>query len=364
MAEKLESIFGDYASNASLQAIINRSLERFNKPWFTRRFRWGLQRNELTFATVLGASRIASLASIVDRDSTTPLRARQTLSKVNGEVPAIRHMRPLNESEMRAYLTLGDLATRNGGINPALDLIFNDIKFVGEGTEARIDDFVAQGLSKGYVEITTASNADGVTMGETIDLFLPAENKLVSSGNWQTANFDIIGEITTIVSDAQGRGLAFETILIDQLLWNIIRNNTKLQSFLSAFYNPGSNKTYAMTLENLNTAMTANGLPVFEIVNIAQMVEDDTKQRPYRPWKKENVTFVPAGELGVIHNAYAIEKLRPATGVNYADYNRTLISKWSTNEPVREFTKAELNAFPGFEAIEQIVILHTDGAAW
>lgn len=364
--EKLGSLVAPYVNADGLQGIINQTTPLLTVGWYNKRFVWGPQRNNLTYATIVGNTRIASLASVVDRDSATPVRSRPGMQKILGEIPAIKAYTFLKEEDARLILEMQDLNALNGGrLTEILDLVFNDVKYIADGVENRLDDFVAQGMCKGYVEINTTNNPDGIVQGGVIDLALPTTNKLVSAADWGIAGTDIIADIILTTQTAKRRGVSFQTILVDVTRFYDILKNTSVQNFLKGFYNPGSNATYAVTLGQINIALQANLLPVFELVDFTQMVETDGVQVAYNPWVKNNVAFIPGGNLGVIHNARAIEDgLRPAANCTYAKAGRTLISKWSQNEPFREYTKGELNAFPGFEQINSIYIMKTDAVAW
>jgi hypothetical protein len=73
-----------------------------------------------------------------------------------------------------------------------------------------------------------------------------------------------------------------------------------------------------------------------------------------RPFSDTNAVLVPAGKIGTVHNALAMEEFKPVDNVLMPSSKMPLISKWQENEPWAEFTKGELNAFPGFDAIDQI----------
>lgn len=364
--EKLGSIIAPYVNANALQGIINQTTPLLTIGWYNKRFVWGPQRNNLTFSTVIGQNRIASLASVIDRDSSTPPRSRPGLQKILGEIPAIKHYTFLKEEDARLLLEMQDLNALNGGrLSAVLDLVFNDVKYIVDGISNRIDDFVAQALSTGQVLINTTNNPDGIVQGGFIDMFLPSTNKLVSGADWGVIGTDIIADIVAATQGAKRRGTTFDVMLIDTVRFYQVMKNTSVMNFVSGFYNPGSNKTYAVTLGSINEALAANLLPTFELVDFIQMVEIDGVQNSYSPWTSTNVSFVPAGNLGVIHNARAIEDgLHPAANCTYAKSGQTLISKWSTNEPFREYTKGELNAFPGVEQINSVYIMRTDATSW
>jgi hypothetical protein len=131
--------------------------------------------------------------------------------------------------------------------------------------------------------------------------------------------------------------------------------------FANMFGAKGTGK-YLPGLEGVNEFLRSQSMPYIEIVDVSIGIEKDGVITPYNPFDNTNVAFVPAGRLGVIHNAYAIEQLRPLDQVSYARADRTLISKWGDNDPYNEWTKAELNAMPGIEAIDSIVLLSRTAA--
>jgi hypothetical protein len=110
-------------------------------------------------------------------------------------------------------------------------------------------------------------------------------------------------------------------------------------------------------MDRVNEFLSAKGLPDIEIVDVPIGIEKDGMISTIRPFETTNVAFIPTGTLGVIKNAVAIEAMNPVDNVTYATFNRATISKWSQNEPFQEFTKAELNAFPALEAIDNIHLL-------
>lgn len=101
---KIKSIFGTYAD--SLQVMIDNSLGQFAPTWYPKYFGWGTPQSSLTFVSAIGRSRIEAAASIVARDSSTPQRSRAALEKLTGEIPAIKEMFKMTESDYRDFMTL------------------------------------------------------------------------------------------------------------------------------------------------------------------------------------------------------------------------------------------------------------------
>ncbi|SEV88873.1 Phage major capsid protein E [Chitinophaga sp. YR573] len=360
---KLKSIFGAYAD--SMQLMIDRSQDRFAPTWFPSVFGWAPPQVSLTYTSILGASRIEAAASVVSRNSSTPLRARGELSKLSGAIPAIKEMFNMTEDDYRDFLTMQSMQVSDTvRRDQMLDLIFNDVLKVGNAAMKRIDYMVLEGLSTGKVSLTTLNNPDGVILTQALDLLMPPGNIKQSAVTWDTAaSATPITDIQTVKKAAQDAGRSIDRILMSDVLWmKFIKTKEVIDTMLSFLYGPkagsGLNPVAVTTLDRVNEFLSANRLPVIEIIDQVVGIEKDGIITPMRPFNEDNAVFVPSGPLGTIKNAIAIEQVKPVAGVSYASYQRALISKWSANEPYGEWTKSELNAFPSFDTIDGIFLLN------
>lgn len=356
---KLQSIFKGYADK--LQVVVDTSKSRFAPTWFSRYFTMGVPKTTLSYTTIIGASRIEAAASIVDRDARTPLRSRAGLSKLSGEVPAIREMFKMSDSDYRDFMAMQALTTSDDvKKTQILDLIWNDTEKVGNAAMKRIDLMCLEAVSTGFITIDINTNPDGPTLTDTIDLLMDPDHLVNVVAIWSdAANAKPITDILTVIKLAEDAGKSFGKILMTRSRFFLMTATIEARNMVSGFLRISTKDQINPTLSQVNDYLTANQLPVIEIVNEVIGIEKDGKIAPKRPWKEENVSFVPSGQLGIIHNAIAVEQLRPVTGVSYASFNNALISKWSENEPFGEYTKVEFNAFPGVEAIDGMYILRT-----
>lgn len=356
---KLKSIFGAYSDK--LQVMVDASADKFAPTWFKNYFDMGIPTTSLTFTTAIGRSRIEAAASIVDRDGRTPIRSRQALEKLSGEVPAIKEMFKMSDADYRNFLTLQNMSVSDElKKKQLLDLMFGDTKKVGDSSMKKLDLMTLEAISTGKITITTTNNPDGLVASDEIDLLMPLANKKDAAVSWNTsATATPITDINTVVTAAADSGKSIGKILMSRGRFLKMAATTEVRNMISGFLRINSKDQITPVLSQVNDYLSANLLPVIEIVDEVIGIEKDGVITTVRPFKDENVSFIPSGKLGVIHNAIAIEKLRPVSGVAYADFNGALISKWSENEPFGEYTKVELNAFPGVEAIDSIFILNT-----
>lgn len=359
---KLKSLFGAAADR--LQVMIDSSKALYAPLWYPQYFDVAPPQQSLTYVSAIGRARIEAAASVVDRDSATPLRTRQGLEKLSGEIPAISSMIPLKQSDYRDFLAIQSMpgVTDSEKLNQALDLIWGDVKKVGDAPHKRIDAMVLQAVSTGKIKIDITNNPDGIVT-EDIDLLMPAANKKTAAVTWATAaTATPLTDIEGVVNEFKQKGISFAKVQMSYALWLKFKKTKEVLDTLQAYYygpKPGAgfNPIAISTQEKVNEYMTANKLPVIEIVDQSIGVEKDGVITPTNFFDENNCSFIPAGKIGVIKSALDIEKMRPVEHVVYADYRGVLISKWSQNEPWGEFTKGIWNAFPSLEAIDSMAIM-------
>jgi len=364
---KEASVFGSVADQETTQIMIDTRLEKFNQPWYSKYFSFALPQISLTYTAVLGNSVITPAASFVTRDGETPLRSRETLQSLTGKIPPIKVMRDLDEEKYRNYMVLQDMKAikDNEKKNQALKLIWDDLKYVTEAVDKRLDYTVAEAISTGTITITADNNPDGIVVG-TIELEMPAENKVNASVDWSNSvNSKPITDITNLVNGAYGKGKTFAKMLIDNTAFLQFMQSKEVKETVGTFFGLSAaarnSQTAPLTSDRINEYMVAAKLPIFEIVDVRVPIEKDGNVSILQPFKAANIAFVPDGNLGEIKNALAMEEMKPVEHVTYNKKGRTLISKWSANEPWGEWTKAELNAFPVVDTIKYIYLLSTTG---
>lgn len=358
---KIASVFGNYASR--LQVMIDNSLGKFAPTWFDKYFDWAPSQSTLNFTTVIGRQRIEAAASVIARGSTAPLRSRAALEKLTGSIPPIAEKFAMSEDDYRDFLNLQNMQLSDETKRKQLlDLLFDDVKKAGDAAMKRLDIMVLEGLSTGTITLTVTNNPDGVVLATPIDLLMPSSNKTNAAVDWATsASATPLKDIMDRVEYHSGRGVKFEKILMTRPTFMKFIKTTEVINSVAAFVRVNKG-TYLPTLSAVNDFLQDQLLPPIELVEASIGIEKDGAISTIKPFKDENVVFVPAGKLGKIHNAIAIEELRPVEKVSYAKFNNALISKWQENEPFAEFTKVELNAFPGIDAIDSIAILSSNVA--
>jgi hypothetical protein len=357
----IKSIFGAYAESRYLQYLVDGANDRFAPTWFQNYFTWGPRTTSLNYVTVIGKSRVEAAATVIDRGSKAPLRGRPGVDRLTGVVPAIAEKFAMDEETLRTHMMLRDLPSLSDADKKQqiLDLILNDVRKAADSTNKRIDIMCLEAVSTGAISLTTTNNPDGVVLPTALDLLMDDANRINSSVNWTgspTTAKPITVDFKTIANLARGKGGRVVKALMTWDSFFAFIDTTEVKALFETMFGAGRG-TLLPTLDGMNEFLRRQNLPIIEIVDVSIGVEKDGVVTPYNPFANTNIAFVPEGNLGTIHNAYAIEEMQPINQVSYAKADRTLISKWGDNDPYQEYTKAELNAMPGVDAIDGMYLL-------
>jgi hypothetical protein len=362
MDKRVKSVFGDHAD--ALQVYVDENLEKFKAPFFPGYFSFGTPKGDLSYATAIGRSRIEAAASVVAHGSESPLRSRAGLEKLSGEVSAIKVKRKMDESEYRNWMVFqGMPVSDEAKKQQIIRLIWDDVKHVVDSVASRIDIMVKQALSTGVVAINAATNPDGIAVGN-IDLLIAANRNtgagtafnVATAALWNgtptaVATADPFLDIATMAQTFEDRGSELGVVFMTPGKFRQISRYRKVQNYLGQAL---------PSLDEVNNFLSDRGLPIIQLVMGRHSIETNGNLTVITPWADSQVTFAPAGQLGVIHNALAVEEMSPVAGVSYALSNRTLVSKWAETEPFGEYTRGEIAAFPGLEAADNMYIVNVE----
>lgn len=361
----IPSFFGEYAEQPVVQAMIDDSLDNLQGQSIWRDYLdVDMPQASLTFEQAIGRDRIEAAASIVDIDAPAPLRGRNVLELYGGKIPTMKEKFVLSQGELRQLMALEEsqLLNGNGAVTALIQKLYNDLQVAAVAGDRRVDIMLLQGISTLTVDTGLTLNPDGTAYG-TIDLLAKSYQKQGVPITWianpTTATpIDDVENFIEYITVNFGR--SFGRIQMSQTMWLQFRRMTQVISRIQTFFNVGkANASFAVTLGSVNEYFAANGWPPIEVVNVVRGVEKDGIITPFRPFAENNIAFLPTGKIGMLKNAFPMERKRPIVGKTYADFGPTLVMKWADDDPYREFTGMEMNAFPAID-IDSVFVLTTN----
>ena len=326
----------------------------------------------LTYETLIGSKGNRVAADVVAYNASAPLKTRRTVSKLSGEIPSIRMKKIMTEIDLNTYNILKAQARPEQ--KALLDLVFGDVDDCVDGVNARLEWIIFQALSKGQITLSTVTNANGVITEEAIDFGLPAANKEVVVGanttKWTAALFATskpITDIEYVLEQAKDAGVDPKYILMNRSKWLAFRISTQVKDFVIPFALYGSTKLKrAPSIEVANEALKSEGLPQIVIIDTRISYEDaEHAITAVDPWLDSSsadryVTFLEDLKCGDMLYGPIAEETNPPKLVIQAKKGPILVSKWSDVDPIAEYTKGELNAFPSWPTIDRVFSLDTE----
>jgi len=153
---------------------------------------------------------------------------------------------------------------------------------------------------------------------------------------------------------------------MDKTTFDIVTASTEMQEFVKTYGQiTASGVTPFLSLDYVNAALNAADLPQIRVINQSIGIEGKngviTKSNP---WNTSYVTFVTETTLGSMLNGPIAEELMPPKNVIQSKAGNVLVTKYSSVDPVAEFTKSEANSFPAWKTISECYSLKRDATSW
>lgn len=353
-------------NKANLTAFINRQQELLNKRLFWSVFFVLKFSPQLTWESLSGSSGTPVMADVIEYNASAPIKSRRTVRKETGDIPKIALKRKMDEKDYNDYLYLTTLANDTNK-KDILKIVFDDPTFVYEGVLARCEFLCLQALSYGKITLD-ATNNNGIITETAVDFGIPEANKTAVGTIWATAaSATPIANIRAKVAAMEENGHSCRYIIMDKATYLLMVATTEVKDAYAFYQGVGTGRIAVPSIDGVNAMLAAEMLPTIMIVD--SNVRHETMAHVLsniKPWKTGYVTFVPTVQVGKLYhgniaeaNSAALQKVAVM-----ATTEHVLVTKWSELEPFGEFTKGQANAFPGFDDVNSIYILRTNGTSW
>jgi hypothetical protein len=291
-------------------------------------------------------------ADVIALGSPTPLKSRDSINTYSGELPKIGTKRSLNEVEMK---NIESMIAQNRPIAEIVNRIFSDVPFVINAVDERLEDIFLSMLSTGK---GVATNNESISV--EFDMHFLAENKRGCTLAFSNASATPITDITTKIMDkADADGNAIRFCYADDTALRNMYKNTEVRNYF------GFQREYPGTIPTLSLAQMESlfqSIWGVELRRVARntRTEVNGKVTSHKAWKDGNMTFTCDEIVGDLVYTSTAEENHPVTGVAYQKANDyTLVSQYSEQEPLMEYTKSQAMAVPVINNVERIYTLDT-----
>ena len=308
-------------------------------------------------STTLSRSVVA--ADVVALDSPLPLKKRDSLSRADGDIPKIG-MKLFKGEKVITDINL--MKFRGATEATIAGKLFEDTFKVIGGIYERIEHMFLQALSTG---ITLAVDADNSGVGIRVDFGYMDKNKFGAEKKWSDgpANIVPLSDITRVLANVSNDGNVIGLVMLDKATFDKIRTSEEGKQLYAASIGFAGANIPVPTTDNFKSLLENEFKLTIQLVDRSVRIEKNGKQTSVKPFATNTLVFLPSAQAGSLFWGTLAEQTNPVNGVDYATVDDfILLSKYSKNDPLREFTSSQALVIPVIEDVESIYILNTEEA--
>lgn len=354
--------------NKYFPSIVLSLIEKFNdknseNQAFTYLFRTRLQEQFSTdgrWASIT-ANWTNVAADVVALDSTLPVKSRDSIASVTGDIPKIGMKLALKEKDMKDIENMvAAYASGNEAIKVQLiNKIFEDTPKCMRGVYERIEDIFLAELSTG-VGIAAGDNGLGIRL----DVGYKADHQFGVAVDWTTDpdHSTPIDDLQKMIDKAEEDGNTVIEFFVDD-------------TWLRSFYKSKQVREQYAFNQGINISANGAGVPVLDFdkaaavlsskfgvtitrINRRILTESNGTRNFHSPWAKGVCVAVCDYNLGDLVWTTLPEMSRPVSGVTYQNADVwMMLKKYSETEPFAEFTSSQAMVVPIVNNIDRIYTL-------
>jgi hypothetical protein len=316
--------------------------------------------NTLDGKTLIGSMGSRVAAHVISYDSKAPEAGRKSFTTQYFDIPKIAQSRRKTEKEILEH----QITKSVRGVDAVIEDYFNDVDFVFDSAQARMEWYSLVSLSTTKLQLTTTNNPQGIVNETVIDFGMPTANKKCVSVIWSTGNvatMDAIADFLAVVKAARTLGITFTRMLMTSDTYDLMVASTK---FVAYFLNPALNLTNPINLDNVNRLLASYRIPQISLIDTSLGIEAKSGTvTATNPWSTTHITFIPDVKVGNMFNGPIAEQINRPDGVLLSLKSNVSMSIRTESNPVSVLTKAECNVFPSWPTVDRCFSLYTAHAS-
>lgn len=289
-------------------------------------------------------------ADVVALDSELPLKSRDSLEVASGSIPKMGMKLYLTEKQMKE---VDSMIAQNLPISRIVDYIFNDTPRCIEGIWERLEDIFLSALSTG-VGLSARDNGTGIR----INMNFYEANQFGVTKLWTAEDTAPLDDIQKVVDKSIDDMNTITDAYTDDTVLQALYKNPQVRAqfaFNQGIAMTGTNTVPVLDLDKLSAVFLAKWGIRLHRVSRRVKTESNGVRKNHSPWKQGVITFVCDDKLGSLVWTDVAEATRPVAGVSYQTAEEyILLKKYSTTDPLREFTASEAMVIPVLDNVDRI----------
>lgn len=299
-------------------------------------------------------------ADIVAMDSPLPLKRRDSLAKASGDLPKLGIK--LKKGE-KLISDINVMRARGASDLQIVQKLFDDMPKSIDAVRERLEAIFLLGLSTGVGLVPSEQSAQGVR----IDYGYLPQNKLLASTKWGEAGYTPMTDTAKVFEKATADGNTITTIMLSRAAFNKMRNSDEGKRLAASYAGTVIVATADLpvpTPGNFQSAYKDEYGADLQIVDRTVYIEGaNGKRTPIKPFDENALVFLTTTNVGRKLYGTLAEETNPVAGVEYQKaLGFILVSKYSKNDPLEEYTSSQALAVPVIDGVDAIYLLNTQGA--
>jgi hypothetical protein len=326
--------------------------------------------NFLTWKMLEAQSGFKIAADIVSRGATIPRKTRETVDRIQGDIPKISISREKHEDELTEYDIMVHMSSGNPDLKALVEFWAEDTKFCWDGVAARAEWIALKQISLGRVAFTNTNNAAIVTEYD-VDYGIPSGQK---TGVYTSYAAGVDGKPFTrdfpkALKAGKDIGVNFKFAFMNVDTFARFVNQEEVYRRCATFIQNIAGTQDLPSLENVNKYLASQS-QIYKGLQIAVIDQDitlelaDGSRTTSNPFEDDVILFSESKVLGNTFWKKPIDlKLEASTSIK-ALRGHTLIKKYSEESPVKEVTEGIANLFPAWNLAGRSLLMQVNATSW
>lgn len=323
----------------------------------------------LTYNAIQERTGASVAADVVAFDSRAPRKGRELVGSLSGEIPKLEAARVKKETDINTYRQLQEAVARSNNpsaLNSLIDWMYEDTTFALNAVNARAEWIAKQITSQGEFKLDVQNNAGGVVSAK-ITFGMPSGNFLTvgsSAQKWSSDSDDAdpLADMRRVRKKARSNGDILQYAIMDQDTFDQMVKHKSVQELTAGYVAASLDTKGVPTLEQLNTALRANSLPIIKIWDSYVTLEkrDGKKGDAVTGWKEGRVAFTVSETLGEVQWTDTADSQVNIDASTKAYNDFAMVKMWAEQDPITVVTKGVAYAMPVLNNSTQHYILKTE----
>ena len=302
-------------------------------------------------------------ADVVSLGSSLPLKQRAKLATASGKIPKIG----LKYEKDEVLLTkVNSMKAKGVSEETIAQVVLNDVPKVIKAIDVRKEIMFQQALSTGAT-VVSDENMQGT--GVRVDFGVKDEHIFhATTAAWGNSTATPISDIKQMFDKADDEGDVITTVMLSDAYFGKLRNTEEAKLLVANYRGitvANAAKLASPTKKDLAEALADEfGAEFIAVKGSFRQENPDGTFTTIKPWEQGNVVGLVDKKVGRLVYGTLAEEGSPVAGVSYQKSgSHILVSKYSKNEPLREFTCGQALVLPVIDGANHIYILKADTTA-